>query len=66
MATTNKHGANENPIFMADFETLTGNDVEETYVWASCVCSITNAYTNPNTQIWNNDKQLYEYLSQFE
>lgn len=66
MATTNKHGANENPIFMADFETLTGNDVEETYVWASCVCSITNAYTNPNTLIWNNDKQLYEYLSQFE
>ena len=31
--------------FMADFETLTGRDVvEQTYVWASEVCSIDNPY----------------------
>ena len=43
--------------FMADFETLTGKDViEETYVWASGVCSIDNPYNEEYLKIWNNDE----------
>ena len=42
--------------FMADFETLTGRDViDETYVWASGVCSIDNPHDENYLKIWNND-----------
>ena len=52
--------------FMADFETLTGKDViDETYVWASGICSIDNPYNEDYLKIWNNDKDLYQFLSQF-
>ena len=52
--------------FMADFETLTGKDViDETYVWASGVCSIDNPYDENYLKIWNNDEGLYNFLSQF-
>ena len=45
--------------FMADFETLTGKDViDETYVWASGVCSIDNPYNEDYLKIWNNDEDL--------
>lgn len=51
---------------MADFETLTGKDVvDETYVWASGVCSIDNPYNENHLKIWNSDEPLYEFLSQF-
>lgn len=54
------------PRFMADFETLTGKDVtDETYVWASGVCSIDNPYDEQYLKIWNSDEPLYEFLSQF-
>ena len=54
------------PRFMADFETLTGKDVvDETYVWASGVCSIDNPYNENHLKIWNSDEPLYEFLSQF-
>lgn len=54
------------PRFMADFETLTGKDVvDETYVWASGVCSIDNPYNEDHLKIWNSDEPLYEFLSQF-
>lgn len=54
------------PRFMADFETLTGKDVvDETYVWASGVCSIDNPYDDNYLKIWNSDEPLYEFLSQF-
>lgn len=54
------------PRFMADFETLTGKDVtDETYVWASGVCSIDNPYNDDYLKIWNSDEPLYEFLSQF-
>lgn len=54
------------PRFMADFETLTGKDVlDETYVWASGVCSIDNPYNEEYLKIWNSDEPLYEFLSQF-
>lgn len=56
----------EFPRFMADFETLTGKDVvDETYVWASGVCSIDNPYDDNYLKIWNSDEPLYEFLSQF-
>ena len=52
--------------FMADFETLTGKDVvDETYVWASGICSIDNPYDESFLKIWNNDEDLYLFLSQF-
>ena len=52
--------------FMADFETLTGRDVvDQTYVWASGVCSIDNPYNEEYLKIWNNDEGLYHFLSQF-
>ena len=52
--------------FMADFETLTGDDVvDETYVWASGICSIDNPYDEKYLKIWNNDEDLYHFLSQF-
>ena len=52
--------------FMADFETLTGDDVvDETYVWASGICSIDNPYDENYLKIWNNDEDLYLFLSQF-
>ena len=52
--------------FMADFETLTGRDVvDETYVWASGVCSIDNPYNEEYLKIWNNDEGLYHFLSKF-
>ena len=55
------------PRFMADFETLTGKDVvDETYVWASGVCSIDNPYNDEYLKIWNSDEPLYEFLSQFK
>ena len=58
--------AKEFPRFMADFETLTGKDViDETYVWASGVCSIDNPSNEEYLKIWNSDKPLYEFLSQF-
>ena len=51
---------------MADFETLTGKDViDETYVWASGVCSIDNPYNEDYLKIWNSDEPLYGFLSQF-
>lgn len=51
---------------MADFETLTGKDVvDETYVWASGVCSIDNPYNEEHLKIWNSDEPLYAFLSQF-
>ena len=54
------------PRFMADFETLTGRDVvDETYVWASGICSIDNPYNEDYLKIWNSDEPLYEFLSQF-
>ena len=54
------------PRFMADFETLTGKDViDDTYVWASGVCSIDNPYNEDYLKIWNNDNELYKFLSQF-
>lgn len=54
------------PRFMADFETLTGKDVvDETYVWASGVCSIDNPYNEDYLKIWNSDEPLYDFLSQF-
>ena len=38
--------------FMADFETLTGRDVvDQTYVWASGVCSIDNPYNEEYLKI---------------
>ena len=52
--------------FMADFETLTGKDVvDETYVWACGICSINNPYDESYLKIWNNDEDLYLFLSQF-
>ena len=52
--------------FMADFETLTGRDViDKTYVWASGICSIDNPYDENFIKIWNNDEDLYHFLSQF-
>lgn len=58
--------ASKFPRFMADFETLTGKDVvDETYVWASGVCSIDNPYNEDYLKIWNNDDGLYQFLSQF-
>ena len=54
------------PRFMADFETLTGKDViDETYVWASGICSIDNPYNEDYLKIWNSDEPLYDFLSQF-
>ena len=62
----NKVKSSTFPRFMADFETLTGKDViDETYVWASGICSIDNPYNNDYLKIWNSDEPLYEFLSQF-
>ena len=45
--------------FMADFETLTGDDVvDETYVWASGICSIDSPYDENYLKIWNNPKTI--------
>lgn len=51
--------------FMADFETLTGKDViDETYVWASGICSIDNPYNEEYLKIWNNDEDyINSYLN---
>lgn len=63
---SSKFKSKEFPRFMADFETLTGKDViDETYVWASGVCSIDNPYNEDYLKIWNSDTPLYEFLSQF-
>ena len=65
MSLTN-YKSSKFPRFMADFETLTGKDVvNETYVWASGVCSIDNPYNEDYLKIWNGDEPLYEFLSQF-
>lgn len=63
---SNNLKTNDFPRFMADFETLTGRDViDETYVWASGICSIDNPYNENYLKIWNSDEPLYEFLSQF-
>lgn len=52
--------------FMADFETFTGKDIDETYVWASGVCSIDNPYDESLCHIWSSDEGLYEFLAKEE